>query len=66
MASPTTTRPSFKTSDFRLVIDGLNCPEGPFYRPCDNTVLVGEIGARIPNCTYALIASQPLMPRTFS
>src|SRR5262249_5157077 len=26
----------------------------------------GEIGARIPNCTNTLIASQPPIPRTFS
>jgi len=45
MASPRVSRPSFKTSDFRVVASGLNSPEGPCYRPADGTVLVCEIGA---------------------
>ena len=45
MASPSQSRPSFKTSDFRVVASGLNSPEGPCYRPSDGTVLVCEIGA---------------------
>src|SRR5437588_11759500 len=35
---------TFRTSEFRLVADGLNYPEGPVYCP-DGTVLVVEIGA---------------------
>jgi gluconolactonase len=34
----------FRTSEFRVVADGLNYPEGPVYCP-DGTVLVVEIGA---------------------
>jgi gluconolactonase len=45
MAHPSAARQSFKTSDFRVVASGLNSPEGPFYRPSDGCVLVGEIGA---------------------
>lgn len=38
-------RPSFKTSEFRVVAEGLNYPEGPVYCADTNTVLVVEIGA---------------------
>jgi gluconolactonase len=45
MAHAGAARPRFKTSDFRVVASGLNCPEGPCYCPADGTVLVCEIGA---------------------
>ncbi len=43
-SAPSSTRPSYRVSDFRVVATGLNYPEGPVYRP-DGTVLVCEIGA---------------------
>lgn len=36
---------NFRTSDFRVVADGLNYPEGPVYCQKTGTVLVVEIGA---------------------
>jgi gluconolactonase len=36
---------SFKTSDFTIVADGLNYPEGPVWDPKTGTVFVVEIGA---------------------
>jgi gluconolactonase len=44
MASPHRSGHSFKTSEFRVVAEGLQYPEGPVYRP-DGSVLVVEIGA---------------------